>query len=865
MCLSDLLNYGILASSGVVLCKDGSLLAGFVLKGQDSTAMTNESRNELAATMNSKLKGLGSGWTLHVDAIRRQAAKYPERESQYFPDPISLLIDNERRALFESAGVHYETICVVTLNYLPPLVARSKLDKLAYAQNDDVGATVADKLLLDFVEKFVAFVNDLSQVCRVVKLASFEVTGVDGKKKLRDGLVNYLNFCVSGLWHDVNLSESVIFLDSFLGRYDMVGGMEPAMDNQFIRVITIDSYPGETFPGMLDALTFLPLEYRWSTRFIYMDGEEAKKELTKYRKKWKQKERGFMDQIFNIGSGTVDQDAVNMVAQADAAMAGAASEAVSFGFFTSVVVVRGTDKDLVMAQCAEILNMVRRHGCGGRMETLNAMDAWLGSLPSHVYSNVRRPLIHSLNLVDLLPLSSLWEGSEFNPCGLYAKRSPPLFFADSQGGSIFRFNLHVADVGHTLVIGPTGSGKSTLLALMAAQFRKYHNANVFCFDKGASLFCLTHALGGDFFDIAAEDSELTFSPMSEMDTQEDVVWVEEWVASLCVMQMGRELKPDERAMLHDAVLSLSHVDKESRSLTALSAQLQDVDMREALGVYTVGGSMGKLIDGEMDGLSLSKFACFELEQLMNYDDKSKMPVLMYLFRRVEKALTGDPALILIDEAWLMLSHPAFRGKIMEWLKVMRKNNAAVVMATQSLSDATRSGILDIILESTATKVFLPNPSATSATSRPAYEQIGLNHAQIELIAAAKPKRHYYMSSSLGDRLVDLALGEVGLAFMGQSGNAVREAVKLSMDMHGRAWPREWLKVRGVFERATQLGFVLSVEDNVEPSDVASDMASDEASDEGGDAVSDVASDEVNVVSNDEAGEVNEVDEVRSAA
>ena len=99
---------------------------------------------------------------------------------------------------------------------------------------------------------------------------------------------------------------------------------------------------------------------------------------------------------------------------------------------------------------------------------------------------------------------------------------------------------------------------------------------------------------------------------------------------------------------------------------------------------------------------------FEIEELMGLGEKYALPVLLYLFRRIERSLQGQPAAIIMDEAWLMLGHEVFREKIREWLKVMRKANCMVIMATQSLTDAARSGILDVIVESTASKVFLPN-------------------------------------------------------------------------------------------------------------------------------------------------------------
>ena len=139
-------------------------------------------------------------------------------------------------------------------------------------------------------------------------------------------------------------------------------------------------------------------------------------------------------------------------------------------------------------------------------------------------------------------------------------------------------------------------------------------------------------------------------------------------------------------------------------------------MRDALAPYTLHGNAGHLLDGESDNLAFSDFTCFELEALWPYADSEKLPVLSYLFHRIERQLTGSPAVIILDEAWVMLGHPIFRAKIVEWLKVLRKANCAVVMATQSLTDAINSGILDIIIESTATRIFLPNTAANSEVS-----------------------------------------------------------------------------------------------------------------------------------------------------
>ena len=450
-----------------------------------------------------------------------------------------------------------------------------------------------------------------------------------------------------------------------------------------------------------------------------------------------------------------------------------------------MIVLTSGSLDRIEEDAKYLITTIRNLGFGARLETVNSIEAWLGSLPGHSYTNIRRPLVNTMNLSDLLPLSSIWTGNRHNPCDRYPPGSPALIYADAAGATPFRLNLHVGDVGHTLIIGPTGTGKSTLLAMIAAQFRKYRNAKVFCFDKGYSIYCLTEAVGGAHYDVGDRDSNLDFCPLAES----DINWAEDWVRDCCELQLGAPLTPGQKKQLHATMGHLAH--SEEKSLTALHTQLQNQVLRDALAHYTLHGNAGHLLDGESDNLAFSDFTCFELEALWPYADSEKLPVLSYLFHRIERQLTGSPAVIILDEAWVMLGHPIFRAKIVEWLKVLRKANCAVVMATQSLTDAIHSGILDVIIESTATRIFLPNTAANSEVSRPIYRMIGLNQVQIDLISRAVPKRQYYAMSAEGNRLFDLALGPVALSFAAQSGAHVKKEVQSMKHKYGAQWVDYW--------------------------------------------------------------------------
>jgi type IV secretion system protein VirB4 len=413
-------------------------------------------------------------------------------------------------------------------------------------------------------------------------------------------------------------------------------------------------------------------------------------------------------------------------------------------------------------------------------------------------------LINTANLADLMPLNSVWSGSPVAPCPFYPPESPPLMQVAS-GSTPFRLNLHVDDVGHTLVFGPTGSGKSTLLALITAQFRRYDGAQIFAFDKGNSLYPLTVAAGGDHYEIGGDAEEgsapLAFCPLAELSTDGDRAWASEWIEMLVAVQ-GVNVTPDHRNAISRQIGLMAN--SPGRSLSDFVSGVQMREIKDALHHYTVDGPMGQLLDAERDGLSLGALQTFEIEQLMNMGERNLVPVLTYLFRRIEKRLTGAPSLIVLDEAWLMLGHPVFRSKIREWLKVLRKANCAVVLATQSISDAERSGIIDVLKESCPTKICLPNGAAREPGTREFYERIGFNERQIEIVAGAIPKREYYAATPEGRRLFDMSLGPIALSFVGASGKEDLKRIRVLKSEHGGHWPLHWLESRGTHDGASLL-------------------------------------------------------------
>ncbi|NTF97819.1 conjugal transfer protein TrbE [Rhizobium rhizogenes] len=803
---ADLVPYAGLVDNGVILLKDGSLMAGWYFAGPDSESSTDAERNEVSRQINAILSRLGSGWMIQVEAIRVPTGDYPTEAESHFPDPVTRAIDDERRVHFQTERGHFESRHALILTWRPPEPRRSGLTRYMYSDAASRSATYADKALTSFLTSIREVEQYLANVVSIRRMMTRETSERGGYRVARyDELFQFIRFCVTGENHPVRLPDIPMYLD-WLVTAELQHGLTPLVENRFLGVVAIDGLPAESWPGILNTLDRMPLTYRWSTRFFFLDAEEARARLERTRKKWQQKVRPFFDQLFQTQSRSVDQDAMLMVAETEDAIAEASSQLVAYGYYTPVIVIFEEDPTRLQEKCEAIRRLIQAEGFGARIETLNATDAFLGSLPGVSYANIREPLINTRNLADLIPLNSVWSGSPAAPCPFYRPASPPLMQVAS-GSTPFRLNLHVDDVGHTLIFGPTGSGKSTLLALIAAQFRRYADAQVFAFDKGGSMLPLTLGLDGDHYQIGGdigssangEVKALSFCPLAELSTDGDRAWASEWIEMLVALQ-GVTITPDYRNAISRQLALMS--ESRGRSLSDFVSGVQMREIKDALHHYTVDGPMGQLLDAEQDGLSLGAFQCFEIEELMNMGERNLVPVLTYLFRRIEKRLTGAPSLIILDEAWLMLGHPVFREKIREWLKVLRKANCAVVLATQSISDAERSGIIDVLKESCPTKICLPNGAAREPGTREFYERIGFNERQIEIVATAIPKREYYVVSPDGRRLFNMALGPVALSFVGATGKEDLKRIRTLHSEHGAAWPCPWLQQRGIAHAET---------------------------------------------------------------
>src|SRR5271154_1325066 len=768
--LADFLPWAALVGKGVILNKDGSFQRTARFRGPDLDSATQAELVAITGRLNNALRRLGSGWAIFIEAQRQPANRYPRSD---FPDAASGLVDAERRAQFEEEGAHFESRYFLTLLWLPPADDAARAEAWLYEGRADQGA---DRRAL-----LAGFVDRTDRVLALVEGFMPEAEWLDDPATL-----TYLHSCVSTRRQRVRVPETPIYLDAILVDEVLTGGLQPRLGRAHLRTLTIMGFPSQTWPGLLDDLNRLAFPYRWATRAICLDKTDATRLLGKIRRQWFAKRKSIMailkEVMTNEASVLMDSDAANKALDADAALQELGSDLVGEAYVTATITVWDEDPRVADERLRLVEKAIQGRDFTCMRETVNAIEAWLGSLPGHVYANVRQPPVSTLNLAHMMPFSAVWAGPERDE----HFQAPPLFFAQTEGSTPFRFSLHVGDVGHTLIVGPTGAGKSVLLALMALQFRRYAGAQIFAFDFGGSIRAAALAMGGDWHDlggaIAGETSEFVcLQPLAGIGDVAERGWAAEWISSILARERI-DVTPEAKEHIWSALSSLASAPIEERTLTGLSVLLQSNVLKRALQPYCIGGPYDRLLDAESERLGESSVQVFETDGLIG--TAVAPAVLAYLFHRIEARFDGRPTLLIIDEGWLALDDEDFAGRLREWLKTLRKKNASVIFATQSLADIDGSAIAPAIIESCPTRLFLPNERALEPQITAIYRRFGLNDRQIEILSRATPKRDYYCQSRRGNRLFELGLGEAALAFTAASSKTDQTAIADLLAAHG---------------------------------------------------------------------------------
>ena len=773
--LSSYVPWICLIDKGVVLNKNGTLQKTLKYRGYDLDSSTVYELKNINAKLNDVIKRLGQGWSLNVEARRKRCTDYIEAENEILAIDI---IEKERKLNFLE-NEHFESEYYLTIVQLIPTDNSKKVGEifLEYAKKSEI----LDKTLENFNKEFKKILNLFKEIF-------LEVTELDDEETY-----TYLHSCVSTKTDKVVVPEIPYAMANYLCDSDLVGGLKPKLRGKEIRCISIQGFPNYTVPGFFDVLNRLNIPYRWITRFLMLSKLEALSKMErKYKNIFSQRLSLFQRVYAELtgekeeNSRKLNEDALNKANEVRTQIALTTGDYVSQGFYTCTLIVDGDSIDEVEERVDVISKTINNMGFITIEESINSVEAFLGSIPGNITNNIRMPILNTVTLSHLLPVSSVWGGDSWNK----HLNAPPLIYTKTKGSTPFRFNIHIEDIGHSAIVGPTGYGKSVLLGLIASSFMKYKDSRVYFFDKDASSRVLTYAVGGEFHDLG--NDELSFQPLANIEIVEEKEWAYGWILEI-LEQENVKVSPTQKEKIWKALDNLAKTPIELRTISNFYTSVNDREIKEALIPYKIGGALGKYFDSDKDTLNFSRWQVFEMNQVIN-NKKGITPLLSYIFRRIENSLDGNPCIIILDECWMFFDNPIFAAKIREWLKVLRKKNCSVIFATQELGDILNSKLFTTVLDACQTKVFLPNPNAFADNYIPIYQKFGLNKTEIEIISKATKKKEYYYKSTKGSRLFELDLKEKTLSLIASSDlpkqNKAKELKEIYRDAND--FTREWL-------------------------------------------------------------------------
>jgi type IV secretion system protein VirB4 len=517
------------------------------------------------------------------------------------------------------------------------------------------------------------------------------------------------------------------------------------VDDDYVKVLTLKEPSAQSFPLIFQRLLEVEANYHIVTEWKKEDSGKTRRVIQAKRRHFHNTKRSFASQV-NLSDAPAQDILLDDSKEAQVRELGEGLQEIEiagnyFGLFSLTVVIYDRDLAKVERACAEFYKVFSVHDAQLYEEKYNLLNAFLAAVPGNHAFNLRYLYLANTNYADFSFLFTLDSGETRNR----HLRAEYLAVLETNHHTPYFLNLHYRDVAHTMILGRTGAGKSFLINFLITSLQKY-SPHTFIFDLGGSFESLTHLFGGSYVRVGLESQDFKINPFSLAPTKENFDFLALFLKVLMQSQKVGELDPATERDLYHQIENLYSVDPALRTLSVLANTLGH-DLSGRLAKWTRGGQFGFLFDNAEDTISFSRFQSFDFQRMSGYPEVLE-PLLFYILHRANAVISERESssvfkAFFIDEAWVFLKNPSIQRYVVEALKTWRKHNAAMVLSTQSLDELKRSDILDVIIESCATKIFLANPDMDRDLYR---RQFHLNETEVELIASLIPKQQFLIKT-----------------------------------------------------------------------------------------------------------------------
>ena len=755
---SELLPYFSLAAEDVLRLKDEGLVCLWKLRGIDSETLDKESWSYYADRIEDALKDLGDNYAVDFFLIRKRNFYYPEIDvnssvSRYITEKYKERIlrnKNYINHIFLSITYREKKSRLKIFKKIFEQDGKNIIEKTKKAFNENKTKAEVKKELNERLRRFKTDLNGIYENLN----PALSITRLKNEELLAS--LYFLINPAEDLKKGIRLPDYA-FLDEYLTDFTVNAGYEESFtlkDNIF-KVAGVKDFPQETRPGVLDGLLSLDIELKFAGSFSFLNKEKSKKEMQKRRRHYFVSRKTLLHQVSETATGEETQliDPTKMSYVYDAEEALQEQDIVRpFGWCRINFTTWGKTEKETDENIDKIKGIMVEKSYQILKETLNKLSSYFSSVPGAGNLNPRKFMLSLGNFVDYMPVRTILSGEKFN----YHLQAPALCAFETKHKTLFYFNFHVKAVGHTAIFGPTGAGKSVLLNFLAAMYMKY-NPQIFFFDYGYSAEILCAAQKGLHVDFKPE-KKTYLNPVSLITTKSGKSFLRDFLQVL-IESFGYSMDDDDLKNLWKGIELVSQLPKNKHVLESFSSILPQ-NLSDKLRPWT-SGEYRNYFNNPVDMLKLSKYTVFEMKNL-TANERVIAPLLMYLFERIDASLsTLIPTMIILDESWFYLQHPIFAGKISEWLQTLRKLNAFVVFATQSLTHVSENRrMLSSVIDNVATKIFLPNFKANTEDMKNLYiNTFGLTENEYDMVIKGTQKKEYLIKQETVTRMAQLNLDE----------------------------------------------------------------------------------------------------------
>jgi type IV secretion system protein TrbE len=749
--LSEQINlYGFIGPEAF-LTKSGEVGVILEVRGVDYECLDNASMDGLTKRLESALKLFDENYRLYQYLFKRNCASIPYK---LYSNPV---VDTAIRNRIAYLGSKSNRLFSLSVYYVVLYHGFQTVDKLAGALAEfpknpkkaiaDWRSHFSTRLRTVVLGKRLASAQAaLLQKARsfVLQVGDFLAVRMLDKQEAFSVLKRTLNF------HPDKLALAKLKYDTFLDYYLPESAIEChrghlRVDDYYVKVLTLKEPSAQSFPLIFKRLLEVEANYYVATEWKKEDSGKMRRVIQAKRRHFHNTKHSFASQVSLNDAAT--QDA--LLDDAKASQVRELGEAIQeielngnyFGRFSLSVVIYDLDLGKVERACAEFYKVFSVHDAQLYEEKYNLLNAFLAAVPGNHLFNLRSLYVLNTNYADFSLLFTLDCGEPQNA----HLREEYLAVLETNHHTPYFLNLHYRDVAHTMILGRTGAGKSFLLNFLITNLQKY-SPHTFIFDLGGSFESLTRLFEGSYVRVGLEREDFKINPFSLPPTKENLDFLSLFVRVLMQGPRRSELEPATERDLFQQIENLYAVDPALRTLGVLANTLGH-DLASRLAKWTRGGQFGFLFDNAEDTISFSRFQSFDFQGMSQYPELLE-PLLFYILHRANALITDRQnssvfKVFFLDEAWVFLKNPSIQLYVVEALKTWRKHNAAMVLSTQSLAELERSEILDVIVESCATKIFLANPAMDRALYR---RQFHLNEKEVELICGLIPKQQFLIKT-----------------------------------------------------------------------------------------------------------------------